>query len=113
MLRITTCCDSGITRLVVEGKLAAACVRELEKCWQAARPLESQGSILVDLTSVTFVDAAGKQLLTQMHEQGTRFLAAGLMTKFLIEEIESGESISACRQPVVPPQSFTDKPQSS
>ena len=95
MFRITTCSDSGITRFVVEGKLAGACVGELEKCWQAARSFAAQGSILVDLTSVTFVDAFGKQLLTRMHEQGTGFLAAGLMMKFLIEEIKSTESISA------------------
>jgi hypothetical protein len=98
MFRITTCSDSGMTRFVVEGKLAGACVGELEKCWQAARSVASQGSILVDLSSVTFVDASGKQLLMRMHEQGTEFLAAGLMTKFLIEEIKSAESISPCRK---------------
>ena len=91
MLRITTCNDFGTTRLVVEGKLAGACVGELEKCWQAARTLESQGSILVDLTSVTFVDATGKQLLARMHEKGIGFIAAGLMAKSVIAEIESGD----------------------
>ena len=92
MLRITTCSDSGTTRLVVEGKLAGACVGELEKCWQAARNLESQGSILVDLTSVTFVDATGKQLLARMHENGIGFIAAGVMVRCLIAEIESAEN---------------------
>ena len=91
MLRITTCNDSGITRFVVEGKLAGACVGELEKCWQAAGNRESQESIVVDLTGVTFIDACGKQLLARMHEQGIGFIATGLMTKSLIEEIESAE----------------------
>ena len=89
MLRITTCRDSGVTRFVVEGKLAGACVAELEKCWSAAAPVESERSILVDLTGVTFVDASGKELLTRMHEQGIEFLASGLMTRSLVEEIAS------------------------
>ena len=88
MLRITTRNNSGAISFVVEGKLAGACVNELEKCWQAAAVTESQRSILVDLTSVTFIDVTGKQLLTRMHEQGTRLVATGLMTKSLVEEIE-------------------------
>ena len=62
-----------MTRFVVEGKLAGACTGELEKCWQAATSAGSEGSILVDLTGVTFVDAPGKQLLTRMHERGPDF----------------------------------------
>ena len=88
MLRITTCIDSEATRLIVEGKLAGACVGELEKCWRASASAKSPESTVVDLSSVTFVDAAGKQLLAGMHERGTRFTAAGLLAKCLIEEIE-------------------------
>jgi anti-anti-sigma regulatory factor len=88
VLRITTCIDSEATRLIVEGKLAGACVGELEKCWRAAASAKSPELTLVDLSSVTFVDAAGKQLLADMRELGTRFTAAGLLAKCLIEEIE-------------------------
>ena len=88
MLRITTRINLGTTRLVVEGKLAGDCVGELERCWRATASEESPASILVDLSSVTFVDAAGKQLLMHMHEQGIRFAASGLLAKCLIEEIE-------------------------
>ena len=88
VLRITTCTNSEATRLIVEGKLAGACVGELEKCWRETASTKSPVSILVDLSSVTFVDAAGKQLLAGMHQQGTRF-TAGLLAKCLIEEMES------------------------
>jgi len=88
VLRITTCINPDATRLIVEGKLAGACVGELEKCWRETASTKSPESILVDLRSVTFVDAAGKQLLAGMHERGTRFTAAGLFAKCLIEEIE-------------------------
>jgi anti-anti-sigma regulatory factor len=87
MLRITTCNDAGNTRLVVEGKLAGASVDELEKCWRSASSMEP-GSLLLDLTGVTFVDASGKKLLTLMHQQGIGFVVAGIMTRCLIKEIE-------------------------
>ena len=92
MLRITTCNNTEPTRLIVEGKLAGECVGELEKCWRETASTKSPESILVDLGSVTFVDAAGKQLLAGMHDQGTRFAAAGLLAKCLIEEIESSDA---------------------
>jgi hypothetical protein len=88
MFRITTCSDLGETRFVVEGKLAGACVAELEKCWQSAQSADWRLSLVVDLVGVTFIDDPGRQLLTQMHGSGTKFLAAGIMTRCLIEEIE-------------------------
>ena len=88
VLRITTCINLEATRLIVEGKLAGACVGELEKCWRETASTKSADLILVDLSSVTFVDASGKQLLAGMHKRGTRFTAAGLLAKCLIEEIE-------------------------
>jgi hypothetical protein len=86
---LATCDNSDGTRLLVEGRLAGACVHELEKCWRETASTKSPESILVDLSSVTFVDTAGKQLLARMHERGTRFTAAGLLANDLIEEIES------------------------
>jgi hypothetical protein len=93
MLRITTCNESGMTRFIVEGKLAGACVFELEKCWRGATGAKSEEPILVDLSRVSFIDASGKQLLARMRETGIRFAATGLMLKFLIEEIESARSM--------------------
>jgi anti-anti-sigma regulatory factor len=89
VLRITTRINSRAVRLIVEGRLAGACIGELERCWRATTATESTESILVDLSSVTFIDASGKQLLTRMHEQGIRLVASGLLAKSLIEEIES------------------------
>ena len=64
------------------------CIAELEKCWRAIVSGETPVSILVDLSGLTFIDAAGKQLLAHMHEQGISFVASGLFAKFLIKEIE-------------------------
>ena len=88
VLRITTRVNSGTVRLIVEGRLAGACIGELERCWRATASTESTECILVDLSSVTSIDASGKQLLTHMHEQGIRLVASGLLARCLIEEIQ-------------------------
>jgi anti-anti-sigma regulatory factor len=89
MLRITTSNNSEDYRLMVEGRLAGPCVSELEKCWRAAALNGSKAGILVDLSDVSFVDPTGKRLLAQMYEEGAKLVATGLMTRFLIEEIEA------------------------
>jgi anti-anti-sigma regulatory factor len=90
VLRITTTHTSGGTTFVVEGKLAGPCVNELEKCWRAATD-ESQTAILIDLSSVTFIDTSGKRLLALIYKTGARFVTAGLIAKSVVEEIQSTE----------------------
>lgn len=92
MLRITTSNGSDVTHFIVEGRLAGACVCELEKCWQSMISQDSASRVVVDLTSVTFVDDAGKALLSRMSEEGTRFVATLLMPRAIIKEIESKQS---------------------
>ena len=89
VLRITTHANSSATCFVVEGKLAGPCVVELEKCWER---VTATREILVDLSSVSFVDATGRQLLTRMHEKGTRLIGAGLLIVSIIEEIQTGQT---------------------
>ena len=89
VLRITVKNESDTTRFVVEGKLVGVSVAELEKCWQAFGPDQTQQTILVDLSGVSFIDASGKQLLARMREEGIRFVATALLPRCLIEEIEN------------------------
>jgi hypothetical protein len=39
------------------------------------------------IEAVTFVDAAGRELLAEMHRQGADLVAQGCMTKAIAEEI--------------------------
>jgi anti-anti-sigma regulatory factor len=87
VLRITTSKTPQETRFLVEGKLVGQCVGELQKCWESALSETSPGNILVDLSSVSFIDCTGKQLLARMHASGIRFVAIGLLPRCLIEEI--------------------------
>ncbi|HEY9503288.1 MAG TPA: hypothetical protein VIR01_16760 [Pyrinomonadaceae bacterium] len=91
MLRITVVEDLNQTRFVVEGKLMGECVRELEKCWRAEGSKHADKSILVDLSSVSFIDDGAKKLLADMHGKGIAFVATGLLPRCLIQEIEEKE----------------------
>jgi anti-anti-sigma regulatory factor len=64
MLRITTHDDTGSTTLKLAGRLAGPWVTELERCWRAAGGAQRGRPLRLDLTEVTFIDAAGKQLLS-------------------------------------------------
>lgn len=87
VIRITCHDEAALTRLVLEGKLAGACVDELDKCWRDEPGKWS--SLLIDLTSVSFIDERGKQLLKRMHDNGATLISSSIMSRCLIDEINS------------------------
>jgi outer membrane protein len=89
MLRITTEKKRGKTTLSVEGRLAGAWVAALEQCWRERTPGEKFN---VDLCGVSFIDAAGKVLLKEIHQQGGRLIAEGCLNQAIVEEIAGPES---------------------
>ena len=88
MLRITTEKKRGRTVLSVEGRLAGAWVGTLEQCWRERVPEEK---FSVDLCGVSFIDAAGKVLLKEIHQQGGKLIAEGCLNQSIVEEIEGRE----------------------
>jgi anti-anti-sigma regulatory factor len=92
MLRITIHHEDAATRLQVEGKLAGAFAEELKKCWLDADANAPLVPLVVDLSSLTLIDNAGKALLAEMHRQGVKLAATGLMTQAIIEEIANKPS---------------------
>ncbi len=87
MLRITVHNEEQATRLVIEGELAEPGVEELRKCWKQVVSSPSL-PVLVNLTDLTGIDSAGKELLAQMHRQGARLIGTGVMVEALIAEID-------------------------
>ena len=85
MLRITTEKKRGRTVLSVEGRLAGPWVGTLEQCWRERAPEEK---FSVDLCGVSFIDATGKMLLKEIHQQGGRLIAEGCLNQAIVEEIE-------------------------
>ena len=114
MLRISVMNGAHTTRFKVEGKLAYEWVLEAEKAWAALSALH-EGAMngvevhrshtgkgqraVVDLLDVSFVDAAGRKLLAEMHNAGAQLLGSGPMISALIEEIQRPETEDVANSP--------------
>jgi outer membrane protein TolC/ABC-type transporter Mla MlaB component len=91
MLRITTEKKRGKTFLSVEGKLGGPWVAALEQCWRELHTASPQEKFHVDLCGVSFIDAAGRVLLKEIHRQGGRLVAEGCLNQAIVHEIMTGE----------------------
>lgn len=77
MLRITT----TESKLTLYGQLAGPWVDELNSAW-------NESVRVVDLTDVTFVDEAGARALCAMKDAGVKFVARGVDTKHLLDDLK-------------------------
>ena len=91
MLKITQQIESDIIILVLEGRLTGPWVRELELCWRSAGGTPQIRPMRVDLSSVTFIDAEGKALLTRMCHEGAQLVTTGCLNKCIVEGIMRSE----------------------
>jgi len=92
MLRITVHDDAGSLTFRLEGRLAGPWVQELEASWRNALTHQPKPILRVDLTGLTFINAAGKACLAAMHRQGAEFVAADCLMKAVVAEIAQGPS---------------------
>ena len=86
MLRLTIKKDGPVETWELEGKLSGEWAKELERCWKEYVP-QPGTSIQVHLKAVSYIDACGKQLLTEMHGRGVEIKGCGCMTRAIVEEI--------------------------
>jgi anti-anti-sigma regulatory factor len=86
MLRITTQEEAGTVCLKLEGVLKGAWVPEMERSWRKAHS-DRNKALIVDLTDVDFVDAAGRYLLALIHAHGASFVAVTPLMMELVAEI--------------------------
>jgi outer membrane protein len=91
MLRVTTDKKRGKTVLSVEGRLAGPWVAALEQCWRELRTSSPQEKFHVNLCGVSFIDAAGKVLLKEIHSQGGQLIAEGCLNQAIVQEIVGSE----------------------
>jgi hypothetical protein len=90
MLRITTHENAESLTFQLEGKLAGLWVQELEKCWQNCESHEGTRALRFDLTGLTFIDAAGKELLKTLCRRGVKLTATGCLMRAVVAEITPG-----------------------
>src|SRR5712691_18604 len=94
MLRITTEKKRGKIFLSVEGRLAGPWVAALEQCWRELHAASPREKFHVNLCGVSFIDAAGKVLLMEIHRQGGQLIAEGCLNQAIVHEIIAGEKAS-------------------
>ena len=92
MLRITTEKKHGKVMLSVEGRLAGPWVAALEQCWRELHVGAQGEKFSVNLCGVSFIDAAGKVVLKEIHRQGGRLIAEGCLNQAVIGEIVGPET---------------------
>ena len=86
MLKVTSKQAESAEIWELEGKLSGDWVRELERCWRE-RSSPAGISLQIHLKAVSYIDAAGKRLLTEMYGRGVEIEGCGCMTKAVVEEI--------------------------
>jgi ABC-type transporter Mla MlaB component len=83
-------CESATIRL--EGRLAGPWVEELERCWRNALARLKNRTVVIELDTVTFVDAEGQSLLAEMHRAGAILVGRGVLSQYLAEQIQQHQS---------------------
>jgi hypothetical protein len=90
MLRITVHDSPRALTFELEGSLSGPWLRVLEECWKGTLARQRRPNLRVDMTGVTFIDAAGKACLAAMHREGAEFVAPDCLTKAVVAEITQG-----------------------
>jgi ABC-type transporter Mla MlaB component len=90
MLKITVQNGLRPTTIRLEGKLSGPWVPELARAWAGLAGVKPAGTLTVDLCEVTFIDSAGKKLLSSLVDSGAQLRSAHLMTKYIVERIMEG-----------------------
>jgi hypothetical protein len=87
MLRISYAQTKTGQQWTLCGQLAGPWVQELSSFWHHTRKTGAETREVVDLSDVMFVDEQGERLLSEMRNAGVEFVAAGVETKHLIENL--------------------------
>ncbi len=89
MFRITVVESPSEEKWILQGQLIGEFASELSANWQASLDRCSDRARVVDLNDVTVIDKSGEEVLFKMLHQQARFVATGLYTKHLLEELQT------------------------
>ena len=89
MLRITITAGPAEQLWVLQGRLIAPWIGELETSWEESFSRHDAMRYVVDVTDVTVIDERGEKLLEAMNRAGAKFIASGVYIKHVLEVIDS------------------------
>jgi len=89
MLKITNRLTADEERWILSGQLAGAWVAELRSNWDQVREMAGGRRCVIDLRDVTLIDESGEGLLGELMNEGAEFVAKGVYTKHLLENLKN------------------------
>ncbi|HWC96722.1 MAG TPA: hypothetical protein VG456_08230 [Candidatus Sulfopaludibacter sp.] len=81
----------GVPKWTLCGQLAGPWVDALRAEWQRQRRESPSRRAILDLSDVTFIDETGEVLLREMQEHGVEFVAKGIDTRHILENLAARE----------------------
>ena len=91
MLRIANIATFNEQRWVLSGELAGPWVAELRSNWDQIRDRSRGRRYVIDLSDVTFIDESAEGLLGQLKDEGAEFVARGVFTRHILENLKCKE----------------------
>ena len=91
MLKITNSATVNEDRWTLCGQLAGLWVAELRSNWAQVRDRSVGRRRVIDLSDVTLIDEHGEGLLRELRDEGAEFVAKGVYTKHLLENLKTTE----------------------
>jgi len=88
MLRIMITDNPVEQRWILQGRLVAPWIAELETSWKK-RIRHEMRRCVVDLTEVTVIDKRGEKVLKAMRRAGAELVARGVYLRHLVDDINS------------------------
>ena len=88
MLRVTTRQHGNTYTFELSGVLGGEWVPMLEEHWRATTNGARAAAVIVVLSDVDFIDAAGERLLQAMAEAGVEFVVSGCMNRYVIDNLQ-------------------------
>jgi hypothetical protein len=92
MLRITVTENPLEERWILQGRLTKGSVAELVSSWRASTSKPSNRCRIVDLNEMTSIDKSGEEVLSMMMHDGATFVATGVYTKHLLDQLQARQA---------------------
>jgi ABC-type transporter Mla MlaB component len=89
MLRITVTETAVEERWILQGQLTKRSVAELVSNWKTSMDHPPRRCRVVDLNEVTAIDKSGEEALSMMVRDGATFVASGVYTKHLLDQLRA------------------------
>ncbi len=89
MLKISFSETPSEEKWILQGRLTAPWLRELNACWKKNHRKDKQRACIVDLNEITFIDKSGERLLRVLVREGAQCIATGVYIKHVLEQLNT------------------------